>query len=93
MNESDIGWLLQTIEDPETAERFVTAQYRHGRISYHLMPTYFVNAAGSAGPRMKSSYVTQLCMRDIVCSFEREGRTASVAGDNGLMQHRELKCR
>lgn len=41
MNECDIGWLLQTIEDPETAERFVTAQYRHGRISYQLMADIF----------------------------------------------------
>ena len=32
MNESDIGWLLQTIEDSETAERFVAAQYQRGRI-------------------------------------------------------------
>ena len=37
MNESDIGWLLQTIEDPETAERFVAGQYRRGRISYQVM--------------------------------------------------------
>ena len=27
----------QTIEDPETAERFVVAQYDRGRISYHVM--------------------------------------------------------
>lgn len=37
MNESDIGWLLQTIEDSETAERFVGAQYQNGRISYKVM--------------------------------------------------------
>lgn len=37
MNESGIGWLLQTIEDPETAERFVAAQYHRGRISYQVM--------------------------------------------------------
>lgn len=37
MNESDIGWLLQTIEDPETAERFVAAQYHRGRLSYQVM--------------------------------------------------------
>lgn len=37
MNESDIGWLLQTIEDPETAERFVAAQYHRGRISHQVM--------------------------------------------------------
>ena len=37
MNESEITWLLQTIEDAETAERFVAAQYRRGRISYQVM--------------------------------------------------------
>ena len=37
MNAGDMRWLLQTIEDPETAERFVVAQYERGRISYHVM--------------------------------------------------------
>jgi hypothetical protein len=37
MNADDMRWLLQTIEDPETAERFVVAQYERGRISYHAM--------------------------------------------------------
>jgi hypothetical protein len=37
MNRGDMRWLLQTIEDPETAERFVVAQYECGRISYHAM--------------------------------------------------------
>ena len=37
MNAGDMRWLLQTIEDPETAERFVVAQYKRGRISYHTM--------------------------------------------------------
>jgi hypothetical protein len=30
-------WLLQTIEDPETARRFVVAQYQRARISYPVM--------------------------------------------------------
>ena len=33
MDADDLRWLLQTIETPEMAERFVLAQYRHGRIS------------------------------------------------------------
>ena len=37
MNASDMDWLLETIEDPETAERLVVAQYERARISYHLM--------------------------------------------------------
>ena len=41
MKESDIGCLVQTIEDPEIAERFVTAQYRRGRISYQVMADIF----------------------------------------------------
>jgi len=37
MNASDMNWLLRTIEDPETARRFVVAQYRRARISYPVM--------------------------------------------------------
>jgi len=37
MNKKELNWLLQTIKDPATAERFVLAQYRRGRISFQLM--------------------------------------------------------
>jgi hypothetical protein len=37
MNSDEVNWLLQTIEDPETAKRFVLAQYQRGRIPYHVM--------------------------------------------------------
>jgi hypothetical protein len=37
MNTDDLRWLLQTIEEPETAERFVLAQYKRGRIPDHVM--------------------------------------------------------
>jgi hypothetical protein len=37
MNASDMRWLLRTIEDPETAKRFVVAQYQRARISYYVM--------------------------------------------------------
>jgi hypothetical protein len=37
MSQSDIRWLLQTIEDPENAVRFVLAQYERGRISFQMM--------------------------------------------------------
>jgi hypothetical protein len=33
----ELNWLLQTIEDAETAERFVLAQYERGRISSQVM--------------------------------------------------------
>jgi hypothetical protein len=37
MNSDEVNWLLQTIEDPENAKRFVRAQYQRGRIPYHVM--------------------------------------------------------
>ena len=37
MNSDQVNWLLQTIEDPENARRFVLAQYQRGRIPYHVM--------------------------------------------------------
>jgi hypothetical protein len=33
VNREELNWLLQTIKDAETAERFVLAQYERGRIS------------------------------------------------------------
>jgi hypothetical protein len=37
MNADEMNWLLQTIEEPDTAKRFVQAQYELGRISYQLV--------------------------------------------------------
>lgn len=37
MNREDVNWLLQTIKDPDDAERFLLAQYEHGRISLQMM--------------------------------------------------------
>jgi hypothetical protein len=37
MNADEMNWLLQTIEGPETAKRFVRAQYERARISYEVM--------------------------------------------------------
>ena len=37
MNREELNWLLQTIKDAETAERFVLAQYERGRISSQTM--------------------------------------------------------
>ena len=37
MNKEELNWLLQTIKDAETAERFVLAQYERGRISLQVM--------------------------------------------------------
>ena len=37
MNADEISWLLRTIEEPETAKRFVQAQHERGRIRYQTM--------------------------------------------------------
>ncbi len=37
MNREELNWLLETIKDDATAERFVLAQYERGRISFQLM--------------------------------------------------------
>jgi hypothetical protein len=37
MNADEMNWLLQTIQEPETAKRFVQAQYELGRIPYQLV--------------------------------------------------------
>jgi hypothetical protein len=37
MNREEVNWLLQTIADTETAERFVLALYERSRISLQVM--------------------------------------------------------
>jgi hypothetical protein len=37
MNREELNWLLQTIKNAETAERFTLAQYQRGRISLQMM--------------------------------------------------------
>ena len=37
MNKEEVNWLLQTIQGPENAKRFLLAQYQRGRISAQLM--------------------------------------------------------
>jgi hypothetical protein len=37
MNREELNWLLQTIKNAETAERFMLAQYQRGRISLQMM--------------------------------------------------------
>ena len=54
MNKKELNWLLQTIKDPATAERFVFAQYRRGRIPFKLMAELPGKEVGSAAPRINS---------------------------------------
>jgi hypothetical protein len=37
MTAEELNWLLQTINDAANAERFLLAQYEHGRISFQLL--------------------------------------------------------
>ena len=37
MNKEELNWLLETIQDARTAERFVSAQYERGRVSSQVM--------------------------------------------------------
>jgi len=37
MNREELNWLLQTVNDAASAERFVLAHYERGRISFQLM--------------------------------------------------------
>jgi hypothetical protein len=37
VNREELNWLLQTIKEAETSERFVLAQYEHKRISLEVM--------------------------------------------------------
>jgi hypothetical protein len=37
MNADEMNWVLQTIEESETAKCFVQAQYKRARISHEVM--------------------------------------------------------
>jgi hypothetical protein len=37
VNREHMNWLLQTIEDPQDAQRFLLSQYQRGRISLQLL--------------------------------------------------------
>jgi hypothetical protein len=54
MNREELNWLLQTIKDAETVERFVLAQYECGRISFQMMADVSERAT-----RRRSSYDQQ----------------------------------
>jgi len=54
VNTEELNWLLQTIQNAETAERFVLAQYERGRISFQMMADVSERAT-----RRRSSYGQQ----------------------------------
>jgi hypothetical protein len=64
VNRSELNWLLQTIEDAETAERFVLAQYRRGRISAEIVADVvreqgWINRPASERATTTARYVTE----------------------------------
>jgi hypothetical protein len=54
MNREELNWLLQTIKDTETAERFVLAQYERGRISSQMRADVARERRWSTAPRINS---------------------------------------
>ena len=55
MTANEINWLIQTIEDRETAMRFVQAQYEVGRIPRHVMAELAREHGWTDCPQFKSS--------------------------------------
>jgi hypothetical protein len=50
VNKEELNWLLETIQDARTAQRFVSAQYERGRISSQVM------AGVARGTRLDQSH-------------------------------------
>jgi hypothetical protein len=55
MTANEIKWIMQTIEDRETAMRFVQAQYEVGRISGHVLRELAREYGWTDCPQFKSS--------------------------------------
>ena len=60
MNRTELNWLLQTIKDADTAERFVLAQYQRGRISFQMMADV-AREQGWINPTAKEFAITTTC--------------------------------
>jgi hypothetical protein len=66
MNREDMNWLLETINDPENAKRFVLAQYECGKISLQVMTDvaqerwgkHTANQFTTAAPQHSAAYAT-----------------------------------
>jgi len=75
MNSDELNWLLQTIEDPENAKRFVQAQYQRGRIPYHAMASLARDRKWTDCPTVEKPAVEEL---DLVILSGRAGSTIAV---------------
>ena len=60
MNREEMNWLLQTIKEAENAERFVSAQYERGRISFQVM-TDVAREQGCINPAANQFMTTATC--------------------------------
>lgn len=67
MNGDDLRWLLQTIETPEMAERFVLAQYKHGRISDRVI----------AALGRERLWITQAALQSLTSATHRSTKHAT----------------
>jgi hypothetical protein len=70
MNREELNWLLQTIEDSATAERFVLAQYERGRISFQLMTDVarkrgWINGTANQFAITTTSYLSDYAVTEI----------------------------
>jgi hypothetical protein len=59
MNSDEVNWLLQTIEDPEKANRFAQAQYHRGRIPYHVMASLARDRNWTDCPAVEKPFVEE----------------------------------
>jgi hypothetical protein len=58
MNSDEVNWLLQTIETPEGARRFVQAQFERGRIPFHVMTNLARERGWTDWPEVEASSAT-----------------------------------
>jgi hypothetical protein len=54
VNREELNWLLQTIKGVETAERFVLAQYKRGRVSLQVLADIARERGWINAPRINS---------------------------------------
>ena len=55
MNSEEVNWLLQTIETPEGARRFVQAQFERGRIPFDVMTNLARERGWTDRPEVEAS--------------------------------------
>ena len=74
MNREELNWLLQTMKDGASAERFVLAQYERGRISFQLIVDIarergWINGAASQFATTTTCYLTEFVTAEFPISI------------------------